>query len=202
MQRYQDIQDICKQTFNITFNNVRIKTLPWDLALDQPGRQSAKCNEGHKVYTNLKNTSSTAMSEPNTTWAFTSSFGVTTWSFRGRLWSYKMNQHDRNYNCRSFLEWLDFPKSCCITATKIPYLKISKNHRYILLLMVPTNPSSPTISSAQTWKSEGVLHPPPKPSPKMKRAETPVSKPAEKNCTLKEAKYGKQAMHWRIVPPA
>ena len=33
-----------------TFNNVRIKTLPWDLALDQPGRQSAKCNEGHKVY--------------------------------------------------------------------------------------------------------------------------------------------------------
>lgn len=54
-------------SFNITFNNVRIKTLPWDLALDQPGRQSAKCNEGHKVYTNLKNTSSTAMSEPNTT---------------------------------------------------------------------------------------------------------------------------------------
>lgn len=162
LQRY----DICKQTFNTTCNNVRITTLPWDLALDQPGRQKAKCNEGHKIYTNLKNTSSTAMSERNTTWAFTSSFGVTTWSFRARLWSYKMNQHDRNYNCRSFLEWLDFPHSCCITASKYLVWKYLKTILHIAIKWSLQIQVLQQYPQHKPGNPKGVLHPPPKPSPK------------------------------------
>lgn len=187
LQRYQNIQDICKQTFNIqqcANKNLALGSCfgsTWKTKRPSVTKATRYTNlKKHKQYCNVwaqhnlsiyfflrrYNLKFVQVVYDLTKWI--NMTGITT-ANHSSLWEPYWLQ-------KCWMPWMPWLSAILLYhRIKIPYLKISKNHRYI-----PTNPSGPTISSAQTWKSERCTASATKALPQMKRVEAPVSKPALK----------------------
>ena len=110
------------------------------------------------------------MSERNTTWAFTSSFGVTTWNFQVRLWPYKITAFTY---CGSLESGLNFSVSlqfgnhsdCKCWMPWLPWLSmIPLNHRIRHQVALNSEPRhrSPNLHDnerSQQWAAAHVYIP-------------------------------------------